>query len=408
MKKFQILFFFIIILSGLSRFAFAETNSANVERALDVYEQMGRHASMEVIRAQNRREEKEATYRNPPRKSRDYWADDVATQTISVPVSDGMEELSEVDLIDVLELKDMDIVDVLKLLSQKSGLNIIAGKNVSGRVTIYLNNVKLKDALRIILDANDLAYKVEDGIIRVMPATEYESRYGQVFGGEILTQVIRLAYMGPADIEGVLTQIKSPKGKIISDATSNTIILMDTEEKLRVMERLAKEMDVPVRTKIFELSYASVKDIADKISEHLTQNVGEIRSDERSNKIIVTDTPAKLEQITNMVYAFDTKEEQVLIEAKIVQVVLSDQHKFGVDWEAIIKGYRNLNLTSNFDKLSSSDKGGTLSVATMSEDDFGFLIEALETNGQTNILSSPRITTLNNKEAKMLVGSTEP
>ena len=46
------------------------------------------------------------------------------------------------NMLDTLELKDMDINDVLKLLSAKTGLNIIAGKTINGRVTIFLQNVK--------------------------------------------------------------------------------------------------------------------------------------------------------------------------------------------------------------------------------------------------------------------------
>src|SRR3989338_3008812 len=80
-------------------------------------------------------------------------------------------------VIDVLELKDMEIADVLKLISKKSGLNIVAGKNVKGKITIYLKNVEVRDALRIILESNDMAYAEEDGIIKVMGAKDYELAY---------------------------------------------------------------------------------------------------------------------------------------------------------------------------------------------------------------------------------------
>ncbi|MCX5680772.1 MAG: hypothetical protein NT079_00515, partial [Candidatus Omnitrophica bacterium] len=59
--------------------------------------------------------------------------------------------MGESTTIDVLELKDMDIGDVLKLISKKSGLNIVSGKTVAGKVTIYLKNIDVHDALRIIL-----------------------------------------------------------------------------------------------------------------------------------------------------------------------------------------------------------------------------------------------------------------
>ena len=253
-----------------------------------------------------------------------------APKEIAPPKEEGLDLLASQETIDLLELKDMPIADVLKLLSQKSGLNIIAGANVTGRVTIFLRDVRMEDALRIILDANNLAYKVDNGIARIMPAVEFESRYGYPFGGDIRTQIVRVQYAEPADVQSMLTQIQSSKGRIIADTKSKTLVLMDTPDKLRVMQELVREMDTPVETRIYDLGYALSKDISEKVTPNLTPNVGQLRFDERSNKLIVTDTPAKIRDVSSMIEAFDTKEKQVLIEAKIVQVVLSDQNKFGV------------------------------------------------------------------------------
>ena len=321
---------------------------------------------------------------------------------------DNSQDIPEGTVIDVLELKDMDIKDVLKLISDKSGLNIIAGTNVMGKVTIYLKDVKVRDAMRIVLDTNNLAYKFDDGIVRVMPAKEFEDRYGYSFGGQLETRVVHLLYADAAELSALLNQIKSTTGKVIVDAKSKTMVLMDTPENLDVMEHLIQEVDVTVETKVFELTYAPVKELSEKITEVLTKDVGKVKFDERSNKIIVTDTPSKLRDIGRIVQTFDVKETQVLIEAKIVQIILSDQHKFGVDWEAIVSDFHNVDLHSDFDILKSSDKRGTLSIGTIASDDYTALVEALETVGITNILSNPSISTLNNQEAKILVGSTEP
>ncbi|MCK5580297.1 MAG: hypothetical protein KAJ18_03400 [Candidatus Omnitrophica bacterium] len=379
-----IVYLFVIVLTfgpGLP-FGYTQSYPDEVEMALDDYEGI-------------------ATQEYVPGYSAEV--DEVASDE-----SGGAGDIDDAAVIDLLELRNMDIVDVLKLISQKSGLNIIAGKGVSGRITIYLKDVKLKDALRIILDANNLAYKVEYGIVRVMPAQEFETRYGHVFGGEIKTRIVRLMYGDTKEMESVLSQMKSSKGKIISDSKSNTLVLMDSLDKLEIMQMMIREMDSPVETRIFELSYARAEDIMGNIEENLTPGAGQARQDERSNKIIVTDTPSKIQEISRMVRAFDTKEKQVLIKAKIIQVVLSDQHKFGIDWQAIVRDYKGLDMASNFDILSSSDKSGILSIGTIASDDYTFLVEALETEGRTNILSSPSITSLNNKEAKILVGSTEP
>ncbi len=311
-------------------------------------------------------------------------------------------------VLDVLELKDMEIGDVLKLISKKTGLNIVAGNNVRGKVTIYLKNVAAKEALRIILETHNLAFVEENGIIKVMTNQDYEKIYGHKFGDRTEIKVIQLVDSQSSEILPLLNQVKSSIGKVIADDKSNTLILRDTPENIEKMRQLIRRVDIPSETKVFELSYAKAEGIAKKIEEMLTPNVGHLKYDERSNRIIVTDTPQKLEEIQHMIKTFDKRSLQVLIEAKIVQIILSDQYKMGVDWEAIVSDYHTLDMKSDFDILTSNDKKGTLSIGTLTKDDYTVLLEALNTVGTTNTLSSPRIMALNNEEAKILVGSTQP
>ncbi|HOW35216.1 MAG TPA: secretin N-terminal domain-containing protein [Candidatus Omnitrophota bacterium] len=311
-------------------------------------------------------------------------------------------------IIDVLELKDMEIADVLKLISKKSGLNIVAGQDIRGKITIYLKDVDVRDALRIILESNNMAYVEEGGILKVMTGKDYELTYGRKFGEKTQIKIIQLKNANAADVLLLLTQMKSIIGKVIADDKSNTVVLMETPEKIEAMEMLVKEIDVPIKTKMFELSYSQAEDLSKKITEVLTKNVGSIKFDVRSNRIVVTDTPQKLEQIENIVKAFDTRHEEVLIKAKIAQIVLKDQYKMGVNWEAIVNNFHKLDLTGDFNILGTSDKRGKLSIGTLSQDDYTVLLEALDIVGVTNILASPHITAINNQEAKILVGSTEP
>lgn len=333
----------------------------------------------------------------------------LAVQPVKMsPLNKNATDINDTAMVDTLQLKDMDIRDVFKLLSEKTGINIIAGQGISGQVTIYLKNVKLKDVLRIVLGANNLAYAVEDGVVHVMPAQEFERRFGTIFGGDIQTKVVKLYYTDTVDMVSMLNQVKSTSGKLIAEARSNTLILMDSAAQIELMEKFIKEVDVPITTKVFELSYAKVKDVAEKIDGALLSKSGSVKFDEPSNKLIVSDTPQKVEQISKIIAAFDIKRQQVLIEAKIVQVVLSDQTQLGVDWEGVVRRYHDLDVRSHFDILDSADRSGTLSIGTLADDNYSVLIQALSSVGNTNILSSPRITTINGQEAKILVGSTEP
>ena len=334
---------------------------------------------------------------------------DQNSQILSSGTENSSSEKLNPDIIDVLELKDMEILDVLKVIAQKSGLNIVAGQNVQGKVTIYLKRIEVKDALRIILDANDLAYMEDHGVIRVMTAKDFETKYNHRFSENVQTKAVQLKNSQAADLSGVLNQMKTVNGKVIIDEKSNTLILMDAPDKLNAMEKLIQEIDVPWKTEVFDLSYAKVEDLAAKINEALTTNMGKLKFDKHSNRMVVTDTAAKIEEIRKIIQAFDQKEPEVSIEVKVVQIVLNDEHKMGVDWEAIVSDYHSLNLKNSLNILSDTEKtGGKLSVGTISKDDYSVLLEALDTVGKTNILLSPRITAFNNKEAKILVGSTEP
>ena len=233
--------------------------------------------------------------------------------------------------LDVLELKNMDIADALKLISQKSGMNIITGPDVKGQVTVFLRNVGVHEALRIIVEANGWAYANEGNILRVMTDKKYEEKYGHRFGQRI-------------------------------------------------------------ETELFILSYAKADLISAKVREMLTPVTGTLRFDERSNRIIISDTPAKIAEVRALIGAFDQKEKEVLIEAKILQVVLTDEHKLGVDWEAVVSDLHGLNFKSGFDVLGDTERKGKVGVGTIAADGYAALIEALETLGHTEILSSPRIT----------------
>ena len=311
-------------------------------------------------------------------------------------------------ILDLIDLKNMDALDVFKLISQKSGLNIVAAQNVQGRVTVYLKDIDVLDALKIIVEAYGWAYIKEKGIIKVVTAIDYETKVGHKFGQTMETRIKQLLYADGADLLAVLNQMKSVTGKVISDEKSHTLILMDDPKKLDEMEAIITRVDVPRKTEVFHLNYSTAEDISKKITETLTPGVGFVKVDDRSNRLVISDTPQKIEELRQIIEAFDQKDNQVLIEAKIVQIVLSDAYKMGVDWEGLVRKYHNLDFVSHFDEIGTTDKRGKLSIGTFATDDYNALIEALSTIGDTKILSSPRITAINNKEAKILVGSTVP
>lgn len=307
-----------------------------------------------------------------------------------------------------LDLKGLDIVDVLKMISSRSGMNIVVGKNVTGKVTIFLKEVNIWDAFEIILASNSLAYEKEGDIIKVMTDRDYELIYGEKFGDKKQSLTKTLKYAKAQDLAATLNQIKSNIGRVIVNEGVNIIVVLDTPAKITQIEKIISELDQPTETRVFELKYAQADKISPKLQEAVSKGVGALRIDERTNKIAITDYPGKIADLSKIIEAFDEKPSQVRIDAQIIEIKpVKDEFKMGVDWDAwITKNLRLANAlavgTSATTKLSI---GLAASGATVGEKyDRRGVIDLLRTIGKTKILSSPSITVLNNQEAKILVG----
>ncbi|MCX5667070.1 MAG: secretin and TonB N-terminal domain-containing protein, partial [Candidatus Omnitrophica bacterium] len=188
-----------------------------------------------------------------------------------------------------LELRDMDIVDALKFLAMKSNINIIAGKDVAGRASIFLKDVTIKDGLEIILQANNLAYERRGNILYVMTEPEYRLLHGESFKDTRLVQTINLKYTKPEAIFKALEIVKSDIGKIIVDEESGTVILVDTAERIREMEKIVDSLDQPTLTKTFALQYTKAKEVQAILNSRLdAKKTGTVVADERNNQVIVT------------------------------------------------------------------------------------------------------------------------
>ncbi len=307
-----------------------------------------------------------------------------------------------------LDLKGVDILDVLKLFSQQSGLNFIAGRNVTGKVTIFVKDVNVWEAFERILEANDLAYERHGDIVTVITARDYELLYGTKFQERKQSMLLPLRYAKAIQVATVLNQIKSTVGRVVADEVSNTLVVTDIPPRLVEMEQLMRELDRPTDTHIYELNYAPADQIQTKIQEVLSP-LGTMSFDARTNKVIVSDLEETLGAVDRLVEAFDSQEGQVLIEAKILKVELTDEMDLGIDWQRVFGGIDTKNQ-GNFRVLSDIVDGTATGVAlklASGNGDSKLVIEALQKLTNAETLSNPRIMASNNQEAKILVGTKE-
>ena len=322
-----------------------------------------------------------------------------------VPVAKAQYE-DQVELIS-LDLKGMGIRDVLKILSQKSGLNIVADNDVKGTVSLYVKDVDVMDALDIVVFTNGLAYEQEGTLIKIMTDKKYEKLHGARFKDRTKTEIVKLEHVNATSIAAVLSKIKTRVGKVIADDASNTIVLIDNAENVKRMKEAIGGMDVLLVTEVFSLDYANAEAIRDKLEKMLSENIGSIKFDERTNKLVVKDTPGKMKEIKKIIEAFDEKTREVMIDANIIEVTLSDKYSSGIDWSTIATlGDITIEATSNLTTTLTGTTPGTLTIAKKGGT-HSSVLRLLKTFGETDVLSRPRITVINKEEARILVGAKE-
>ncbi|OGX26738.1 MAG: hypothetical protein A3J51_06955 [Omnitrophica WOR_2 bacterium RIFCSPHIGHO2_02_FULL_45_21] len=305
-----------------------------------------------------------------------------------------------------LDVKDMELADVLRMVADQSGLNIVASKNVKGLASINLEAVPIETALDAILKVNNCGYVKEGSIIQVYTYPELSQK--EQFS-RLITRVFHLENIKAADLKAAITSLKSARGMIETESRANSIVVTDTGEVMNSIEGVIKEMDKKLETRVYKLNYSKLIDIQKSLQSIIPPAEGEVLIDERTNSLAVTASPALLNKTDALISSWDKRISQVLIEAKILQITL-DKNKFlGVDWQyqnpdkhTLTIGAKGLPIPTGVTYIDAFKMGA------LGSDDYQIAIRALERSSDVELISSPRIVTLDGTEAKILIGSSEP
>lgn len=329
-------------------------------------------------------------------------AEPVATSSEAVAAA---EEVKVPELI-TLDFKEADIRDVLKVISYKSGVNIVASPEVAGTVNVRITDVPWERALDVILKTYGYAYDKQDKIIMVAPLEKLtaqrkmEQDLAQVQPTE--TEVVELEYIDAVDAKKAIEPQLSPRGRVT----------------------------------ILEVTGQSGWGFGGSFREKRARGT-EVSS--RSKTLIVSDIPPVLEKIKKVLDEIDIKPKLILIETRLVEVNRDKLKDFGFDYATGIAGSATNPITSPLTVDTESVTSGLSaggrslgSVATpavfapkataitaantglqlvfqkLSGTKFEVLLHALEEHVVTNTLSAPNILTLDNQEATILVGEQFP
>ncbi len=294
-----------------------------------------------------------------------------------------------------LDLKDASIHEVLRLLSDVGHVNIVTADNVTGSVTIRMKNVPWDQALETVLQAKGLGMVRNGNMIRVAPLAD-----------------------------------------------------LNKERELAIARRKSELALAPIETRLIPVSYAQASQLQERAKDLLSPR-GTMAVDERTNVIIARDVAGNLAQIDELIHALDTQTPQVLVEARIVEATSRYSRDIGIQWggdasfspatgnptgvafpssigiaggasdsQAPTQGLSpftqtvaNPNFAVNLPAAVGTGSGGALGLTFGSINNtvnLAVRLSAAEASGMVRIISSPRVLTLDNRDARISQGTLIP
>ncbi len=172
-----------------------------------------------------------------------------------------------------LNFQDIETRAVLQLLADASGQNIVVSDTVTGSVTLRLQNVPWDQALDIVLRTKGLDKRRQDNVIIVAPAEELATREKSDLAAKkdiqelapLRSEYLQVNYAKAADLAALIktqtgSSLLSSRGSVAVDERTNTLLLMDTADRLADIRRLVTTLDIPVRQVLIEARIVIVND----------------------------------------------------------------------------------------------------------------------------------------------------
>lgn len=257
-----------------------------------------------------------------------------------------------------IHIQNSDLREVLDLMSEQGGLNILASKEVQGKVSASLSGVDINTALDAILKSTGYACHRQGKFIYVGTPDEFTALEQTL--DRIGTRIYRPNYVPAAELKALIQPLITDKfGMVsVSSASEAGIAASDTTAG------------------------------GDKYAG------GDV--------VLVRDYEAVLAQIDQVVAEVDVRPMQVAIEAMILQADLDDHNKLGVDF-ALLQDHLKLGWGAPPGSLNDFKFDGGLKVGYL-DSNVGVFLQALESIADTNVVGKPHLMVLNKHRAEILIG----
>ena len=343
-----------------------------------------------------------------------YQAGNIFTINVK-PVPEGEEEVKKKDEFGYtgeklsLNFQRISVRDALQVLADFTGLNFVISDSVSGNLTLRLKDVPWDQAMDIILESKSLGMRQKGNVVVIAPERELAAKEKAALEAKksvrelapLVSELVHINYAKASDIAKLLKSVKAVESAVSTTSPFQTV------------------------------SYAGEQKIE---SNSLLSDRGQVTVDERTNSILIQDTPTKIAEVRKLIALLDQPVEQVMIEARLVEATSNFAKSLGARFGVTKAGNppdNGVNVTGNLEGNVDIINSGTLSAntdglnvdlpstgigvnnpgqiaLTLARLGTGELLQleltALEQENEGKIISSPRIITANQQKATIEQG----
>lgn len=352
-----------------------------------------------------------------------------------------------------LDFVASDIHDVLKGLSLQSGVNIIAGPDVKGDVTVSLNDVTVEEALTLVTNLSGYKYLNVDGTYVVGTADSLKPFGAGTTTDQKVTDVVAIKYADPSVVQKViekecgtvqLSKAPGSDGKEGAAQGATLLVLSGSSSDVQVAKAMAEAIESSVAstaasevTEIYEVKYADIAELAALLSTAVPGvkvGIGPKQGFDMkcpSAVIISTDgagggsyggsqggssaQPAKapskmlllqgsredVDKAKQVVGQLDVPQKQIVIEAKMVDLTESGAKDLGIEWGGEFGTLTTFNLTESRDAGQDALDIGRFGRSALS---FSGRLKAVVESGKGKVLANPNVMALDSKPASIFIG----
>lgn len=334
-----------------------------------------------------------------------------------------------------LVFNETDIRDVLRLIADEYNLNMVMSDDVVGTVTLRLKGASLQNTLDAILSGKGYDYEIRDNIIRVGKAEAVQAERTQRISREgqepLVTEVFVLRYLDGNDVKDMIKSLLSVRGNVsVLERRPYRGFHFGTQGSGSGAYNSAQNTTPNASAVLAAAGAGGGGGGAAGTSGGGSNGLIRQRDEDekpRSNTIMVSEVRSQMEKIRQVIAQVDVPPRQILIDARLLEVTTRTLEDLGIDFSnssGISPGSDTNSVVTNINSGTSStginsniltntfpgntDAGIHTVFTKIGGSDLSVVLHALSQDSRTKTLSAPRILTIENQEAAILVGEQFP